>query len=178
MIDTEVARLRKLRNMALRVRALAEVLGADRPGENPAIAMSRVISWRVVRVVTGRLRAHPNLSYQNGPSRVRCGVNRAFAFLIGTTARYRRRAERLYAAQLQCLVRQLDDTRALTWEQELGDTLGRAQRQIRRLMQELAGAADSTATPALSRIDTNPQLASSGRARGDAIESHWPYLAI
>ena len=178
MIDTEVARLRKLRNMALRVRALAEILSADRPGENLAIAMSRVISWRVVRVVTGRLRAHPNLSYQNGPSRVRYGFNRAFAFLIGTTARYRRRAERLYAAQLQCLVRQLEDTRALTWDQELSDTLGRAQRQIRRLMQELAGAPDSTATPAVPRIDTNSRLASSGRARGDAIETDWPYLAI
>jgi hypothetical protein len=177
MMDTEVARLRKLRNMALRVRALAEVLSPDGPGENLAIATSRVISWRVVRVVTGRLRAHPYLSYRNGPSRVRCGFNRAFAFLIGTTARYRRRAERLYAAQLQCLVRQLDDTRALTWEQELSDTLGRAQRQIRRLVQELAGA-PNTATHALPRIDTNSRLASSGRARGDAIETDWPYLAI
>ena len=178
MIDAEVARLRKLRNMALRVRALAEVLSTGRAGENLAIAMSRVVSWRVVRVVTGRLRAHPNLSYQNGPSRLRYGFNRAFAFLIGTTARYRRRGERLYAAQLQCFVRQLDDTRALTWEQELSDTLGRAQRQIRRLMQELAGAPDGTATPAASRIDAGSRLASSGRPRGEAIETDWPYLAI
>jgi hypothetical protein len=178
MIDAEVVRLRKLRNMALRVRALAEVLSTDRSGENRAIAMSKVISWRVVRVITGRLRAHPNLSYQNGPSRIRYGFNRAFAYLIGTTARFRRRGEPLYALHLQYLLRQLDDTRALTWEQELSDTLGRAQRQFRRLIQELAGVADSAAAPALPRIDPNSRLATSGRDRGAAIETDWPYLAI
>jgi hypothetical protein len=164
MIDAEVARLRKLRNRALRVRALAEVLDAHRPSANRTIALSALISWRVARVVTGRLRAHPNLSYQQEPSRIHSWFDRADVFLIGTTARYADRGVRVYAAELQCLAREVDDTRALTRDQELSDTLGRAQRQFRRLLQELGGAPDNAALP---RLDTNPRPA-----------ADWPYLAI
>jgi hypothetical protein len=164
MIDAEVARLRKLRNRALRVRALAEVLNADRLGRDRPIALSALIAWRVARVVTGRLRAHPNLSYQQGPSRIRSWFDRADVFLIGTTARVADRGVRVYAAELQWLARELDDARALTRDQELSDALGRAQRQFRRLLQELAGAPDHAALP---RLDTSSRPA-----------TDWPYLAI
>jgi len=167
MIDAEIARLRKLRNRALRVRALAEVCGSERPGGNRAMAASAIIAWRVIRVVTGRLRAHPYLSYQNGPSRTRCWFNACVAFLIGPLARHRGRGVRMFAAQLRCFARELDDARSLSWEQDWSDTLGRAQRQLRRSMRELAGAPD-TATHA----------ASNARTRGDAMPSDWPYLAF
>jgi hypothetical protein len=164
MIDVEVARLRKLRNRALRVRALAEVLNAHRQSADRTIALSALTSWRVARVVTGRLRAHPNLSCQQGPSRTRSWFDRTDVFLIGTTARFADRGVRVYAAELQCLARELDDSRALTRDQDLSDTLGRAQRQLRRLLQELAGAPDNAAVP---RLDTDSRPA-----------SDWPYLAI
>ena len=55
MIDTEVMRLRKLRNMALRVRAVAAVLGSECKTQQRTLAMSALVSWRVARAVTGRL---------------------------------------------------------------------------------------------------------------------------
>ena len=70
MIDAEVSRLRKLRNVALRARALAKILDSDSQ-EQSVFARSAVICWTIARVASGRLRAHPYLSYQQGPSRMR-----------------------------------------------------------------------------------------------------------
>src|SRR5271167_2260104 len=176
MRDAKVVRLRKLRDTALRVRALAEALGSDRRAENRAIAISAVISWRVARVITGHLRAHPNLSYQKGPSQLRYLFIRAAAMLVGTAARYRGRVLPAYAARLQCLARELADARALIWEPDWGDTLGRAQRQIRQATQDIAAVSDQTAP---SRADASARLSSNERATGDArIAADWPYLAI
>ncbi len=81
-----------------------------------------------------------------------------------------------YAARLQCLLRDLDDTRALTWDPHLSDTLGRAQMQMRRLLQELAGTQQAAAPAVMPRIDTT---STNGRTLGDvAIATDWPYLAI
>jgi hypothetical protein len=170
MIDAEVARLRKLRNVALRVRAVAEMFGAEPTMQHPTIVPSAMIAWRVARVVSGRLRAHPNLTFQQGPSSLQYFLDRAAAFVIGTTARYRSRMLHAYTAQLQYLARELDDTRALTWDQDWSDTLGRAQRQLHRSIQELGGTADTAASAAWRTAE---------RARGDAaIATDWPYLAI
>jgi hypothetical protein len=174
MIDTEVMRLRKLRNMALRVRAVAAVLGTECTAQQRTIAMSALVSWRVARLVTGRLWAHPNLSYQNGPPRIRGMLDRAVAFAIGA-ARNRGHALRAYAVELQNLARELDDTRALTWDQDWSDTLGRAQRQLRGLMQELPAVPRA----AERRIATNSRLSANGRRLDDvAIPNDWPYLAF
>ncbi len=176
MIDAEVLRLRRLRNRALQVRAVARILGRDRTPPNRPLAVSALISWRVARVVTGRLRAHPNLRYQKGPGRLRCWFNHAAAFLITATARGREGGLHAYAARLQCLLRDLDDTRALTWDPHLSDTLGRAQMQMRRLLQELAGTQQAAAPAVMPRIDTP---STNGRTLGDvAIATDWPYLAI
>jgi|SRR5271170_2503302 len=176
MTDAKVMRLRKLRDTALRVRALAEALGSDPRAENPVIAVSAVISWRVARVITGRLRAHPNLSYQKGPGQLRYFFIRAAAMLVAAAARYRDRVLPAYASQLQCLARELADTRALIWEPDWGDTLGRAQRQIRQATQDIGGASDRAAP---SRADADVLLSSNERARGNAgIAADWPYLAI
>jgi hypothetical protein len=175
MIDTEVMRLRKLRNLALRVRAVAAVLGTECTTQRRTIAMSALVSWRVARAVTGRLWAHPNLSYQKGPHRIRHMLDHAAACIIGATARHRGHASRAYAAQLQNLARELEDTRALTWDQDWSDTLGRAQRQLRGLMQQLPavpGAAER-------QIASNSRLSANGRPLDDvAIPNDWPYLAI
>jgi hypothetical protein len=179
MIDAEVMQLRMLRNMALRVRAVAAVLSTECTTQQRTIAMSALVSWRVSRVVTGRLWAHPNLSYQKGPHRIRHLLDRAVAFVIGATARHRGHALRAYAAQLQNLARELDDTRALTWDQDWSDTLGRALRQLRGLMQQLPAVPSRTARLAERRIDTDSRLAANGRRLDDvAIRNDWPYLAF
>ena len=175
MIDTEVMRLRKLRNMALRVRAVAAVLGTECKTQQRTLAMSALVSWRVARAVTGRLWAHPNLSYQKGPHRIRLMLDRAVAFVIGATARHRGHGLRAYAAQLQNLARELEDTRALTWDQDWSDSLGRAQRQLRGLMQQLPAVPRA----AERRIVANPRLSANGRRPDDvAISNDWPYLAF
>ena len=179
MIDADVMRLRQLRNMALRVRAVAAVLGTECTTQQSAIATSALVCWRVARLVTGRLWAHPNLSYQKRPHRIRHMLDRAVAFLIGATARNRGRALRAYAAQLQNLARELDDTRALTWDQDWSDTLGRAQRQLRGLMQQLPAVPSRTARVAERRIAASSRLSSNGRRLDDvAIPNDWPYLAF
>jgi hypothetical protein len=67
MIDPEVARLRRLRDEALRARQIARRLGTARWGmKDPLLARGACASWRIARVVTGKLIEHPYLRYQQG----------------------------------------------------------------------------------------------------------------
>src|SRR4029077_11578769 len=100
-------------------------------------AGSAVACWTVARIVTGRLRAHPYLSYQEDPSRLRGALDRLAASLLAPSARRGNRALGVYGAQLRAFAREVDDVRALTWSPDLSDALGRMQIQIRRLTREL-----------------------------------------
>jgi len=71
MIDAEVLRLRDLRNMALRARALANSLDSGSLADDSVLARSAVTCWTIARIATGRLRAHPYLSYQKEPGQLR-----------------------------------------------------------------------------------------------------------
>src|ERR1700761_9369505 len=64
----EVARMRKLRKIALKVRAVAEVLRDRDERRDSILSRCSLLSWRVARLCTGRLRAHPYESYQRGPT--------------------------------------------------------------------------------------------------------------
>ena len=179
MIDAEVVRLRQLRNMALRARAWAESVGAQRSPQQGTVAMSALVSWSVARMVTGRLRAHPNLSCQRGPNRIRSMADRAVAFLSGATAQYRGHALHAYAAQLHQLAHEMADTRALTWDQDWSDTLGRAQMRLHGLMQQLPAVPSRSIRIAERRIDPSSRAGANGRRLADvAISNDWPYLAF
>jgi hypothetical protein len=180
MIDAEVARLRELRNVALRVRALAKVLDGDPAVDDSIFTKSAVLCWNIARVATGRLQGHPYLSYQKGPSPVRGWSDRIATSAIALLARYQGRSLDVLAAELQLLARELDDARALTWSQDLSDALGRAQMQMRRLAGELPVVAPSErGTGTASRPEAQAKIAASDDAL-DAINvaSDWPYLAI
>src|ERR1700689_366856 len=82
MIDAEVLRLRKLRNVALRARALAKILDSDSAQERSIFARSAVTCWTIARVASGRLKAHPYPSYQRGPSPLRELADNAVASLV------------------------------------------------------------------------------------------------
>lgn len=171
MIDTEVVRLRKLRSAALRARALAKALESDSI-EHGVFAESALTCWTISRIATGRLRAHPYLRYQQGPSRIRELIDRALASIVALTARRRNRCFSVYAPELQSVSREVADARALTWSADLSDALGRAQVQLRRLALEL----DAGARRARHEVDTVQE-------NGDALEdigteTNWPYLAI
>jgi hypothetical protein len=178
MIDFEVMRLRRLRDTALRVRAIAAVLDSHPARRSSVPARSGQSCWRIARVITGTLRAHPYLKYQRGPSEVRAVYDRIRAGLLGGIARYQGRSLQTLRSELQYVARELDDARALTWSPDLSDTLGRSQTQMRKLIKELDAAAR---TEAGSRIETDTRAdARSVALRDDAgtVAGNWPYLAF
>jgi hypothetical protein len=179
MIDAEVLRLRRLRNIALRTRALGNFLDSESAAEPTVFSRSAVACWAVARIATGRLRAHPYLSYQRGPSRLRSVADRLFASVLGLSARRSDRSLSVYGEQLQAVAREVDDVRALTWSPELSDALGRMQIQIRRLAQELKlGAHIEAGDTALPRVIAAARSEPSSSLDELAVETGWPYLAI
>jgi hypothetical protein len=179
MIDAEVLRLRKLRNVALRARALAKILNSDCAQEQSVLARSAVICWTIARVASGRLRAHPYLSYQSGPGQLRGLADSLIASLIALNARRRNRRLEAFAQQLQTVAREVDDARALTWSPELSDALGRMQIQMRRLAHELdLGAFGERGVSVLARAKGAVCAETSGSLDEIAVDNSWPYLAI
>jgi hypothetical protein len=179
MIDAEVMRLRRLRDVALRTRAFAVALdGGDAAGAGDSIyARTAIICWRIAGVATGRLRAHPYLSYQRGASVTRMIRDRMLAAVLGGIARHRGRGLRTFAVQLRHLERELNDSRALTWLLELSDALGRSQARLRRLMKEVDhGAWKEAGSPVA--VHSTERLAAGAREDSDSLAGTWPYLAF
>ena len=175
MVDAEVLRLRKLRNAALRARAFAKNLDSDCAEGRSVFARSASICWTIARVASGRLKAHPYLSYQRGPSRLREMADGLLASLAAVNARRQNRCLSVYAQQLQAVAREVDDVRSLTWSADLSDALGRMQIQIRRLAHELdlGALGESGAAPKpQSNVEASNSL---GEMTAD---NSWPYLAI
>lgn len=177
MIDAEVLRLRRLRDIALRTRALANFLDSESAADRSVFTRSAVTCWTVARIATGRLRAHPYLSYQRDPSRLQSAADRLFASMLALTARRGNRSLSVCGEQLQAVVREVDDVRALTWSPDLSDALGRMQIQIRRLANELQLGAGIAAGGLGSRDSAaaRPEETSLDEL---AVETSWPYLAI
>jgi hypothetical protein len=179
MVDAEVLRLRKLRNVALRVRAVGKSLDSDSSLGESVFAKGTVVCWTIARIATGRLRAHPYLSYQKGRGQLAGLADEAIAAAVAMAARRQKSGLRIYAEQFAAVAREVDDVRALTWSPDLSDALGRMQVQMRALSIELdcklpvhrAAAVRPRANAAL-RAETNNSLA------GMAVDDSWPYLAI
>jgi hypothetical protein len=176
MTDPEVARLRRLRGDALRVREIARALGSTQCA-NDLLTRGACASWRIARVVSGRLNAHPYLRYQRGVGLGSIVVNRLFAALLAATTRNRVQALKRYESQLQVLVRHLDDTRALSWSSDFSDTLGRSQYEFQSLLEDLAQVTERrvpTGLPTRATRTTDDLVG--GLAR--TVEGDWPYLAF
>jgi hypothetical protein len=179
MIDAEVLRLRKLRGVALRARALAKTLDSDRTQEQSVFARSAVMCWTIARVASGHLRAHPYLSYQQGPSPLGDLADSVISSFVALNARRQNRRLSVFAQELRNVAREMDDARAVTWSPDLSDALGRMQIRMRRLANELdlgalaeTGAAVPARTKAVARAETSNSLDSI------AVDDSWPYLAI
>jgi hypothetical protein len=178
MFDSEVIRLRRLRNSALRARAIAAALDSDPAGRGSVFSASAQMCWRIARLITGRLRAHPYLSYQREPSDVRAVYHRVSAAVLGSIARYRGRRRQTYAGELRHVARELDDARALTWSVELSDALGRLQMQLRRLLTELdAGAFEEAGVRHVSGPRATERMEAM-RDEAENVTGDWPYLAF
>lgn len=175
MIDAEVMRLRRLRDTALRARALAAVLKTSDPRRDSVFSRSAVSCWQIARSITGRLRAHPDLSYQRGPSELRSLVDGIRAIVRGSAARDRKRSLAILAEEVRGVARELDDARALTWSAELSDDFGRAQLHMRRLISDLGGSRQGTGL----RAARAPARGRGAVPQGESdVAGNWPYLAF
>jgi hypothetical protein len=162
----EISRLRGMREAALEARALSRVL--DNTGRrDSAQARSALLCWRIVRIATGRLRAHPYTSHESIPSPA---LPRTL--MTGFIAAQRRRRMGALLGQLQSLCRVLDDTRALTLSPDLSDALGRVQAYMRPLVEEIAAKARLEIG---GRQDSAAATESSDRSSAPSTS---PYLAL
>jgi hypothetical protein len=179
MSDTEVARLRRLRGSALRVRSIARALGAARWASNDTL-MSRgaCASWRLAKIVTGHLRAHPYVRYQKDAGFGCRACNRLLAGFLAVSSRNRNRALVAYESQLRQLLRQLDDARALTWTPQLSDSFGRSQLEIKSLLAALAHEINDVVEPARGPKRGPAIVAGRTENFGAPIQGDWPYLAF
>jgi hypothetical protein len=196
MIDTEVERLRRLRASALRLRAVARAL-AETKGmtHDPLLYRGACAAWRVVRMVSGRLRAHPFADYQRDAGLGTLLGNSVAAFAASVGASNRIQALKAFETHLKAVSHQLDDARALAWAADLSDALGRSQLEIR----SLAAAAEyalfdaceayaqrggaPSATLRVSKVSAAKMPSASLRSRrvtsaASAAGSDWPYLAL
>ena len=158
MIDAEVLRLRRLRQAALRARALADRLDSEQGRGDSIFSKSAVACWGIARFVNGYLSAHPNLSCQEGPSRARGWFDALGASVAAMTAGTAERRLSLLAQELERAARELDDTRALTRSTELSDVLGRLQLNIRRLLDKPSRDHRQTRAPHIRLADNWPYL--------------------
>jgi hypothetical protein len=173
MSDSEVARLRRLRSVSLRVREVARSLSAARwTMHDPAVERGAAAAWRVARSVTGRLRGHPYAPYQQD-----AGITEQLAnTLVATAARLglrsRTHALRVYETHLRRLARQLDDARSLTLSGELSDSLGRSQDELRSILNAVGHETGGARLPPV-RGEIDQPVAFAAPVEGD-----WPYLAF
>jgi hypothetical protein len=178
MIDTEVVRLRQLRGTALRARALAVAMESSGARGNTVFTRSAVSCWRIARIVTGRLRAHPYMSYQRDASAIAAMYYRLSAGLTAGAAQRRGKSLQTFSAELRRVARELDNTRALTWSADLSDTLGRLQTEIRRSITE-AGANARKEAGSLSDLGEGVERGATASRNADgSLEASWPYLAF
>jgi hypothetical protein len=178
MIDTEVVRLRQLRATALKARALAAAMDSSSARRGAMFSRSAVSCWRIARVVTGRLRAHPYLDYQRDASSARAVSDRVVAYLLAAISRRQGQTLRTFLAELKRVAREVDNARALTWSADFGDSLGRSQSELRRLIKEVeAGARKEPGALIEGAYGTHAGVEN---MRDDAatISGTWPYLAF
>lgn len=176
MFDAEVMRLQRLRSSALRARALAETLNSHSNRGHAVFAQSAASCWRIARTITGRLRSHPHPRFERGPGKLSGAGDRIRAALLAAVARYQGRSLQCCSAHLSLVMRELNDVRAVTWSPELGDSLGRFQAQLHRLIQEADALAQREGgSEPNSSAHAEPGAA---QARNCAAADNWPYLAI
>jgi hypothetical protein len=178
MIDTEVVRLRQLRATALKARALAAAMEFSLPRGGAMFSRSAVSCWRIARVVTGRLRAHPYLSYQRDASSARAVFDQGIAYLLAAISQRQGQSFRTFLVELKRVAREVDNARALTWSADLSDTLGRSQVEIRRLIKEVeAGARKESGALIEAGYGVDPSAKVIADKAG-SVAANWPYLAF
>lgn len=178
MIDPEVARLRRLRDEALRVREIALALGSRPSPSDSLFTRSACASWRLARVVSGRLKAHPYLRYQKDAGLVTLLRNRLAALFTAMTRTDPVSGLTHFEAELRALQGHLDDTRALIWSSDFSDTLGRSQYEISSLLEDIGQVTGSESVPVDRLPKRAPRTEELVGSLASSVPADWPYLAF
>jgi len=178
MIDPEVARLRRLRSEALLVREIARMFESSQWAANESLLdRSACASWRIARVVSGRLRGHPYAEYQKDAGAASRTGNRLHAYYLALTHKNRVPALEALEAHVNALGKRLDDAISLAWSSDFSEALSRAQLEIKTLGVALAQETRSGRTQ--ERLAVRPPSPEQMVADlGPALEGDWPYLAF
>jgi hypothetical protein len=178
MIDPEVARLRRLRSEALLVREIARTFESSQWAANESLLdRSACASWRIARVVSGRLRGHPYAEYQKDAGAATHAGNRLQANFLAMINKGRPQALKVLEARVASLARLLDDAISLAWSSDFTEGLSRSQFEIKSLAEALAletGSGGVQERPALHPAGSNAMAGELGAA----LEGDWPYLAF
>ena len=138
----EISRLRKMRQAALDARLLARLLN-DTERRDSAAGRAAVLCWRIARIATARLRAHPHRAYHSDPGLLDAVAGSLRALMFAAPVIYRKRPMSGLQRELLGLARVIDDVRALTLSADLSDALGRGQAAMRQLLAETDAKARS-----------------------------------
>jgi hypothetical protein len=172
MID-EVLRLRKLRKGALTLRALGRAFSAHGAFEPDRASLPvTLLSWRVARIATGQLRAHPHHPFRRDPGVAERAMRALQVLFTALHCRSRLRRERLFLEEFAAFKHLIDDVRSLTRSAELSDSLGRAQSQACALLRDWRRMVDRDA----ARTGLANQAAGAQRPFEGSVES--PYIGL
>jgi hypothetical protein len=172
-MNDEMSRLRGMRQAALDARVLARLLN-DTDRRDSAAGRSGVLCWRIARIATARLRAHPHRSYHRDPGLLEAVVGGLRGLIVGVFAIYRKRPMDALQRELQGLSRVLDDMRSLTLSPDLSDTLGRGQVAMRHLLGEIGNKARIEGGSRQQELHTKPRVAMTSAVTPGTS----PYLAL
>jgi len=178
MIDPDVARLRRLRSEALLVREIARTFESSHWAANESLLdRSACASWRIARVISGRLRSHPYAEYQKDAGAATRAANRLHASCLALMKKRRLSALKVLEARVAGLSRHLEDCISLAWSSDFSEALARSQFEIKAVAAALAletlnGVAGDR--PALRPSRTEGMVGELGAA----LEGDWPYLAF
>jgi len=178
MIDPEVARLRRLRTEALLVREIARTFESSQWAANESLLeRSACASWRIARVISGRLRGHPYVEYQKDAGAAARTGNRLHASYLALIHKGRASGLKVLAAHVAAMARQLEDCISLAWSSDFSEALKRSQFEIKALAAALAletGCNVAEGRPALRASRSDGMVGELGAA----LEGDWPYLAF
>jgi hypothetical protein len=172
-MNDEINRLRGMRQAALDARVLARVLN-DTDRRDSAVGRSGVLCWRIARIATARLRAHPHRAYHRDPGLLEAVVGGFRGLIVGVLAMYRKRPMAALQRELQGLSRVLDDVRSLTLSPDLSDSLGRGQVAMRQLLSEIGNKARMEGGSRQQNLRTETPVAMAPTA----ARASSPYLAL
>jgi hypothetical protein len=178
MIDPEVARLRRLRSEALLVREIARTFESSQWAANESLLdRSACASWRIARVISGRLRGHPYAEYQKDAGAAARATNRLHASCLALINKGRLSALKVLEAHVARLSRHLEDCISLTWSSDFSAALVRSHFEIKAVAAALALETRNvvvTDRPALRPSRPEGVVGELGAA----LEGDWPYLAF